>query len=910
MAKKKFHVEYSDEMPEFTLDDILKEFGSDEEESTRTPLSPEELMAQVAPEVELPWSEKPAEEPTEDASKEEAPKDEAPVDYGPDVIPFSPMPVQAPAAEEAPAPAAEEKAPAAAEEAPAAQETAPAASGTLPESPETAAPADEPDDVQIFVPKKSPLATDDATVRLSADSVAALAGFTASCASMEGETVRVDTEAVNAMAAEAAAAGGDTVRIDTGAVSAMAGETVRIDTDAVKALSGAAEKAEAVMNGETQRIDYDRVNAMTAETQRIDTDAVKVLSGAAEKAEAVMNSETQRLDYDRVNAMTAETQRIDTDAVAAEAAKSEIPEGAEPFSAGWEPHYEEPIGEYVPPQPIVFRPRSRLQELKKKLVSGPERRYYALIEEGVGKLQASILISVLIVILSAVAVGKNQMGLVQPHRMRLLVFGEAFAMLFCALMASDLIIGGVAAMVRGRFNLNSLLAISFFVCFLDSLYCLRGVRVPYCAAFCLESTAALWAEYQRRSTETGQMDTLRKATHLNRIAKAPGCFEDKDGFFLSEGEPEDFMDTYNKTSAPETTMCIYAVAAFLCSAVIGIIAIIIGRNLGYGIQMWSAAILSAAPATIFLAHSRPAAILERRLHRFGVVLCGWQGAVGACGDAVLPLNDSDLFPAGSVKINGVKAFSSLHDPDQLIDYTAAMLEQSGTVLAPLFLELRDSRYGRHYEAENLRIYESGGLSGTVEGDTVLVGSLTFLKQMGVPVPDGTVNEPGVYTAVNGVLCSLFAMAFGQLKGVSAGLAAIGSQKQILPLMVTENFLLTEDFVRGKFGIAPGRMGFPNAKERRRIACWAPDPDQTSVCCLSTQESLAATGFAISGARSLVSAVRLGTTVHILGGIIGMLLVLLLQFVDGGSMLTPGSILLFQLIWSIPGMLITEWTRSL
>ena len=46
----------------------------------------------------------------------------------------------------------------------------------------------------------------------------------------------------------------------------------------------------------------------------------------------------------------------------------------EPYSEKWEPEYEQPIGEYIPPQPIVFRPKSRLRELKRKLVAGPEKR--------------------------------------------------------------------------------------------------------------------------------------------------------------------------------------------------------------------------------------------------------------------------------------------------------------------------------------------------------------------------------------------------------------------------------------------------------------------------------------------------------------------------------------------------------
>ena len=75
------------------------------------------------------------------------------------------------------------------------------------------------------------------------------------------------------------------------------------------------------------------------------------------------------------------------------------PEEPEPFSDGWEPEYEQPMGPYVPPQPIVFRPRSRLRELKRKLIAGPERRYYELSEQGVGKVQIAMILSLVVVML-------------------------------------------------------------------------------------------------------------------------------------------------------------------------------------------------------------------------------------------------------------------------------------------------------------------------------------------------------------------------------------------------------------------------------------------------------------------------------------------------------------------------------
>ncbi len=842
-----------DHLPEFSLEDILREFGSHPEEDApeapqpQPPETTDDKIAtesmEAAPEV-IP-------DPEEAPVVSEAPKDsnaESLSDFDRDLaatlswvlgedsadtadgstedlsisveelLAVTEDLIDSEASAPEPAPPAEEQLESTV------QETAPSAE----EKPEST-----DDDVQIFSPK-APVEPN------------------------SGDTIRLDRDAVRRAANTMASSQAETIRIDTVSVSAMTDETVRIDQEAVAALSEAAEKSDAAMDGAT--VAFTPV-------------------GTSDEEPSVPHA-------------------------------SPIPEGAEPFSAGWEPKYEEPIGEYIPPEPIVFRPRSRLHEMKKKLIAGPERRYYALLEEGVGKLQVAIFISILIVILSTVSIVLNQMSMVQPDRMRLLVFGELFAMLFSAVLASDLIFNGLISIFRGRFTLNSLLGVTFLVCIADGIFSLKSVRVPYCAAFCLEVTAALFAEYQRRSTELGQMDTLRKATILNRISQAPDCFDGKAGFYTEDGEVEDFMNTYRQTTRPGQTLNLYALIAFLVSVGIAALAFVSRHDVAYSLQMWSAAILAAAPATIFLSHSRPTAILERRLHRYGVVLCGWDGIKAACGNAVVPLDDSDLFPTGSVKVNGVKIYSSKRDTDQIIAYTTALVELSGTVLAPLFRQMLESRYGHHYDVENFRIYENGGLSGDVCGESVLVGSREFLQEMGVRLPDGAVVNQGVYTAINGELCSVCAMAFGKLKGVATGLTALCSHRKISPMIVTNNFLLDESFVQEKFGIAAGRILFPSFQQRGDVSAWEPSAEASSICALSTQESLAATGVAITGARELENSLRQGTSLHILGGIVGMLIVLVLQFVDGGNLLTPANLLLFELIWSIPGLLITEWTRRL
>ena len=111
--------------------------------------------------------------------------------------------------------------------------------------------------------------------------------------------------------------------------------------------------------------------------------------------------------------------------------------------------------------------------------------------------------------------------MVGENRMKLLVFGQFLAMLVSALLGSFRLIEGVEDMFKKRFSLNSVLVVSFLLCCVDGVLCLQELRIPCCAAFSLQMLMSLLNTYQKRSTVMGQMDTLRKANHLDGLGVAP-----------------------------------------------------------------------------------------------------------------------------------------------------------------------------------------------------------------------------------------------------------------------------------------------------------------------------------------------------------------------------------------------------
>lgn len=579
----------------------------------------------------------------------------------------------------------------------------------------------------------------------------------------------------------------------------------------------------------------------------------------------------------------------------------------EPFSENWEPEYEQPIGEYVPPRPIIFHPRSKLHELKRKLVAGPERRYYELSERGVGKLQVAIFLCFIVVLLSAGATVMDSMGLVPESRLKLMVFGQFFAMLICAAFGCYQMLDGLAALAKGRFTLNTMLTVTFLVCCADGVFCLQEQRIPCCAAFGLQVIMSLLNTYHSRTSQMGMTDTLRKANYLKNIVRVEGYYDGSAGMLRSEGEVEDFMDHCDQPAKPERILSIYALAALGVSLVIGAVAGVLHMSVSFGVQVMSVSLLAAVPVTSFVAHSRPAAILTKRLHKLGVVICGWQGVEAMSGKTAFPIEHEDLFPAGACKLNGVK-FYGTRNPDDVVAYCAALVLADGGGLAPLFEYLLTSRNGRHYRAESLRSYE-GGIGGEVMGESVLVGDLELLKKMGVEIPDGISVSQAVYAAIDGELCGVFAVTYSKVKSSAAGLHTLGAYRGVRTVITSSDFTLTEELIRSRFNVSTRRIVFPDQLVRSSLAAVQPQEDAVSAALITT-EGLAPFAYAVTGARALRTASRLGVILSMLGGILGLAMMLALAVLGAQTLLTPANMFLYELVWLIPGLLLTEWTRNI
>ncbi len=610
--------------------------------------------------------------------------------------------------------------------------------------------------------------------------------------------------------------------------------------------------------------------------------------------------------FQPVGQETTVFQPVDTEAQPLPADGEPQPEAAaaEPFSESWEPEYDQPIGPYT--SPISFRPKDRLRQLRVQQISGPEKRYYELLEMGFGKLQASIFLIFVIFALSAASTVLYEVGLIGPERTRLLVFLQLLSLLLSGLLGCYRMMEGLSDISRLRFSLSSLLCISFIVCALDGILCLQSQRISCCALFCLEMLMSQIATYQKRSTQLSQMDILRKASDIEAVVRCEGYMDEKPGFLTAPGQLSSFMDSCDQPAAPEKLLQRFGFASLIVSLGLGIFGYSQG-GLAAAVQMTTGALLLSMPATAFLSHTAPMHLVQKRMQKLGSVICGWPGIQAAAGEAVYPLRSEDIFPEGHAKFNGVKFMGSA-DPDYVVSYAASIVAADGSKLAPLFDRLMRARGARLRSVEDLHDYE-GGLSAVVDGAPVCLGDLDFMRQMGVEVPKNTRIPHAVYIAIGTELSGVFAVTYTRSKSSASGLRTLCSVKQLQPVLVSNDFCLTPGLLRKTFQANTDRLLRPERAVRQGMAEVAA-PEDASVVALTTRGGLAQRAFTVTSAKALYSAMRVGTWIHMLGGIIGLVAAAVLVWVGGIHLLSPGNLLLYWLLWMIPGWLTTQWTRFL
>ena len=277
----------------------------------------------------------------------------------------------------------------------------------------------------------------------------------------------------------------------------------------------------------------------------------------------------------------------------------------------------------------------------------------------------------------------------------------------------------------------------------------------------------------------------------------------------------------------------------------------------------------------------------------GSAVAGFSGADAIRRSNCVILTDGDLFPPGTVTLGGLKVFGE--ESGKVISYAATMAHASESGLSRLFDNLLARDGGFREQVEDVDFYEEGGVGGRIHGETVLFGTAGFMRKRGVNLPRNLGLKTGVFLSVDGTLIAVFAVKYMPAENVDWALHAL-HHSRITPVLAVRDGNITPALLKRKFG-TDARAVYPKLSTRLALS----ERGGGRPYALLMREGLMPYAEVVLGSKRLCASAKRCTVLAFLAATASTLLAFYLTFVGAYSVLTPFSLLIYVLLWSLSAL---------
>ena len=481
----------------------------------------------------------------------------------------------------------------------------------------------------------------------------------------------------------------------------------------------------------------------------------------------------------------------------------------------------------------------------------------------------------------------------------------AGAMAVGILLGYDGVFSGFRSLFKARPGMDTMISFACIFTLADGIVlALNGsARLPFTAATLTGLYFLVLGMHHKRCANRLSCRTAATSSSPYRVTLDEGKWNGRDTYSKWSGDASRFGQQIQMTDGAERIYRRFSPLILLAATAFSLYITVIRSE----DALWCASAVFTACGTLgsAIVYGRSYHLIARRLAHTGAALAGWPGVVGSRrADRVL-ITDTDLFPPGYVELNGFKVLGDF-PMERVVAYTATMIRDSGSGLTKLFHDYLRTLGGMMRNSERLCCYEGGGLSATIRGDQVLVGSAAFMNLMDIALPNGLHVKNAVFCAINGELAGIFALNYFLPDTAFPSLDSL-IREGVCPVLATRDFNLIPAMLQQRFKLAADRMDFPPVERRRELS--APNqPHGDTLCAILCREGLYPFAEAVVCAKRLRRVTRLGAVLCCVSSALGLFLTTYLVWVSAYGSLSPLNLLLFLLMWLLPVWLLSAWSH--
>lgn len=309
------------------------------------------------------------------------------------------------------------------------------------------------------------------------------------------------------------------------------------------------------------------------------------------------------------------------------------------------------------------------------------------------------------------------------------------------------------------------------------------------------------------------------------------------------------------------------------------------------------------PVASLIAVNFPVSKLCKRALRSDAMMVGYPAVRQFSDCNAMMIDAKELYPKGSIILNGIKTFNNQKIDDAII-ICSAMFKAVDNTMADIFDTMIKGNPSNMLAVDNVSYEDGDGLVGWASGDRVLIGSRHLLELHGIDVPDydyeekfRTGNRQVTYIAISGELVAMLILTYKADPVIAASLQRMEYNGMSF-LVTTVDHNVTSERISQDFGLFYRTVKIlpydvsdycKNAKSKY---------EEKSRAYVATKGSLASLGRVISGCVAIKSRLSMSIIIQIIAIILGVLTVSVLVLYSGLQHLGTIEILVYVLFWSL------------
>lgn len=339
----------------------------------------------------------------------------------------------------------------------------------------------------------------------------------------------------------------------------------------------------------------------------------------------------------------------------------------------------------------------------------------------------------------------------------------------------------------------------------------------------------------------------------------------------------------------------------VASVIIAIMYGIVKMSFAGALSAFALVTAVSVPVATLLSVNAPVRKLCKTLLSYGSMLSGYPSVKQFCDSTAVMIDATELFPAESISLEGIKTFEEYAIDESLL-CGIAILKEAQNPIANAFDSVVAETNETLPEVESVLYEDEIGLVGWINSERILVGSRTLMEKYSVEVPNMEYEEKYTsqgrqvtYLSRAGRLVAMFVTKYTadpQLKAEMQRAETNG----ISFLIRTTDYNVTNDLVANLYDlfyrsikVLPTGLGNVLKEAEDTV-------EETSRSYLITNGKVASLARAVTGCVKIKHNISLSIIIQLIAVILGLLVASTLSLYAGVGVMGSLEVLIYALFW--------------